>query len=69
MEVSIMKRSINVGPIIDFINRLESEKRLDPETRGQIAKAITSLEHGLAITNFKKDFKAIDELSRALTQV
>lgn len=65
-----MKRStINVGPIVDFFNRLESEKRLDPETGGQVAKAIKSLKHGLAIRNFKKVFKAIDELSRTLSNV
>jgi hypothetical protein len=69
-EVSIKMRSTNnVGQIVDCLNRLESEKRLDPETRGQIAKAIKILLHGLSVRSFKEVFKAIDELSKVLSKV
>ena len=62
-------KSINLDSIADFINRMASEKRLDPELKGQLEKSIKNLNHGLVTKNFKKVFKAIDEVSRILSKV
>ncbi|OGM15917.1 hypothetical protein A2V56_04845 [Candidatus Woesebacteria bacterium RBG_19FT_COMBO_42_9] len=60
-----MKR-VKLDTIVEFFDSLVSEERLDLETRGQIAKAIKDLSHGLAIKDLKQVSKAVDRLSKSL---
>jgi len=55
-----------LNSIVDFFDKLVKEERLDPRTRGQIARAIKDLSHGLAIKDLKKVKKAVEKLSESL---
>lgn len=60
-----MQKSV-LNTLIRYLDKVETEERLDPEIKSDIAKAIKELSHSLAIKDLKKIIKSVDVLSKIL---
>jgi hypothetical protein len=55
-----------LNALIRHLDKIETKKRLDPEIKSNMAKAMKDLSHGLSIRDFKKVSKSIDVLSKVI---
>ena len=63
-----MNKSV-LNALIRYLDKVDTEEKLDPEIKSNIAKAIKDLSHSLAVKDIKKVFKSIDVLSKILVNL